>query len=115
MRRVVFIFALLLLAVPGASRAPEHEEGGDRGNGHSHGGPDANGKSRQDRSQNGQYVVTIAGSFQGTAPATFGNAGVSIQANIVAADGSHGQLSASNLKIDGPYFSGSATAAGQQI
>ena len=114
MKRVVHILTLLLLTATLALADPGHD-GGDGDGGRRGRGPDANGKSRQTRSQNGQYAIIIAGSFQGTGTATIGDAGLNILADVVTADGSHGQLSGSNLKIDGPYFSGSATAAGQQI
>jgi len=74
-----------------------------------------NGKARQGRSENGAYVVQIAGTFHGTGQAIVAEAAVSITAPVSNSDGTTGEFSAPGLTIDGPYFSGTGYIFGKPM
>lgn len=73
------------------------------------------GESRQTRSENGNYSISSVGTFKGQGAATIGEDGVSFTIDVSTIDGSKGQMIASKLAVDGPYFSGNATAMGRTI
>jgi hypothetical protein len=72
-------------------------------------------RRRQIRSHNGQYEIIIAGSVRGVGQATVTDNSVSFSVQVTAPDGTVGSFDATNLFIEGPYFSGPAILFGQSV
>ena len=73
------------------------------------------GQKRQDRAKNGRYNAMIAGNFRGTGTADVWDDSVSIDATLTDESGTSYLLTAPNLAVDGPYFSGAGRIGPNEV
>ncbi|HEY7088929.1 MAG TPA: hypothetical protein VH518_12620 [Tepidisphaeraceae bacterium] len=100
----------------GGGNATGNPGNGNNGNGSGRGNAKPRGsRGRQARSLNGTYHLAIAGFYEGSGDATVTDNSVSFRIKVTSADGGQDWFEAMDLPIDGAYFSGRASVAGQIV